>query len=150
MKRTVEDYMQLPYTIEITPDDGSFFVRVKELQGCISVGKTRYEAFEMIDDAMREWLTAALEDGFEIPLPKSPQEERYSGKFPLRLPKSLHRELAQKAQEDNVSLNQYLVMLLSERNATYQFKKISSARNEHLHGEDANGTRSLSAVGKTS
>lgn len=33
MTKTVEEYMTLPYTIEITPDDGSFFVKVKELEG---------------------------------------------------------------------------------------------------------------------
>ncbi len=70
MKRTVEEYMALPYTIEITPDDGSFFVKVKELEGCMSVGETKADALAMIEDAMREWLAVAIEDGIEIPLPE--------------------------------------------------------------------------------
>ena len=68
MMKTVEEYMTLPYTIEITPDDGTFFVKVKELPGCMSVGETRADAMEMIDDAMKGWLEVALEDGVEIPL----------------------------------------------------------------------------------
>ena len=36
MARTVEEYLELPYTIEITPDDGTFFVKVKELDGCMA------------------------------------------------------------------------------------------------------------------
>lgn len=124
MKRTVEDYITLPYTIEITPDDGSYFVRVKELEGCMSVGGSKADALVMIEDAMREWLTVAIEDDIEIPLPEALQADRYSGKFPLRLPKSLHRKLAEGAEEDRVSLNQYLVMLLSERHSIHQVKKL--------------------------
>jgi predicted HicB family RNase H-like nuclease len=41
-------------------------------------------------------------------------EQDYSGKFVLRLPKSLHRRLAQQAEQEGVSLNQYAVSLLSE------------------------------------
>jgi antitoxin HicB len=43
-------------------------------------------------------------------------DEKFSGKFVLRLPKSLHRKLARNAKKENVSLNQYAVLLLSERN----------------------------------
>lgn len=123
MKRTVEEYMVLPYTIEITPDDGSYFVKVKELEGCMSVGESRADALAMIEDAMREWLAAAIEDGIEIPPPRAMQADRYSGKFPLRLPKSLHRTLAEAAEQDGVSLNQYLVMLLSEKHSLHQVMK---------------------------
>ena len=31
MNRAIEEYMSLPYTIEITPDEGSYFVKIKEL-----------------------------------------------------------------------------------------------------------------------
>jgi antitoxin HicB len=124
MKRTVEEYMALPYTIEITPDDGSFFIKVKELDGCMSVGDTTADALAMIEDAMREWFAVAIEDGIEIPLPEALQENRYSGKFPLRIPKSLHRKLAENAELDNVSLNQYMVMLLSERNAAAETRRL--------------------------
>jgi predicted RNase H-like HicB family nuclease len=126
MKRTVEEYITLPYTVEITPDDGSYFVKVKELEGCMSVGESKADALVMIEDAMREWLTVAIEEDIQIPLPEALQADRYSGKFPLRLPKSLHRKLAEGAEEDQVSLNQYLVMLLSERHSIHQVKKLIS------------------------
>jgi antitoxin HicB len=128
MIKTVEEYLALPYTIEITPDDGSFFVKVKELEGCMSVGETRTDALAMIEDAMQEWFTVAIEDGIDIPLPESLQEDRYSGKFPLRLPKVLHRKLAEAAEQNKVSLNQYLVMLLSEKHALHQVKKLLTER----------------------
>lgn len=134
MKRTVEEFMALPYAIEITPDDGSFFVKIKELDGCMSVGDTIAEALAMIEDAKREWLTAAREDGIDIPLPESLQVDRYSGKFALRLPKSQHRQLAEGAERDGVSLNQYIVTLLAERNSLAEVKRLlaelSPAANE--------------------
>lgn len=132
MKKTIEEYMSLPYTIEITPDEGSFFVKVKELEGCMSVGDTKAEALEMIDDAMLGWLTVALEDRLEIPLPESMQKERYSGKFPLRLPLSLHKKLAENAIKERTSLNQYLVMLLSEANTISHIKKLFEGQEKEI------------------
>jgi predicted RNase H-like HicB family nuclease len=124
MKRTVEEYMALPYAIEITPDEGSYFIKIKELAGCMSVGDNVTDALEMIEDAKRAWLTAALEDGIDIPLPESMHNDRYSGKFALRLPKSLHRQLAESAEKDGVSLNQYMVNLLAERNSMAEVKRL--------------------------
>jgi len=124
MKKTVEEYMKLPYAIEITPDDGSYFVKVKELEGCMSVGDTRAEALEMIDDAMRGWLEIALEDGLEIPLPEALREDKYSGKFALRMAKSLHRKLAEGAEQEGVSINQYMVNLLTENNAQQEILRL--------------------------
>lgn len=128
MKRTVEEYMTLPYTIEITPDEDSYFVKIKELEGCMTVGESKSDALAMIEDAMREWLAVAIEDGIEIPLPETMQADRYAGKFPLRLPKTLHRKLAENAEKDGVSLNQYMVMLLSERNALADIKRMLAER----------------------
>lgn len=122
MRRTVDDFMALPYTIEIVPDEDGYFARVRELEGCMTVGTSKEDALAMLEDAMREWLRAALDDNLEIPLPG--QKERYSGKFPLRLPKSLHRRLSEAAEEDGVSLNHYLVMLLAENHALARMKKL--------------------------
>jgi antitoxin HicB len=40
-------------------------------------------------------------------------EKQYSGKFNIRIPKSLHRKLDEMAEEEGVSLNHYLVSTLS-------------------------------------
>jgi predicted RNase H-like HicB family nuclease len=74
--RTVDEYMSLPYTVEIIHDNDSFFAKIKELEGCMTVGDTSAEALAMIDDAKHAWLTAAVEDAIEIPLPESMQTER--------------------------------------------------------------------------
>ena len=71
IKEEVEKYMHLPYTIKlIKEDDGSYFIKVEELPGCMSNGKTADEAMENIKDVMEIWLESSLKRGLEIPLPK--------------------------------------------------------------------------------
>ncbi len=121
MKKSVDCFKKLPYTIEIIPDEDVFFIKIKELPGCISQGSTKQEALEMVDEAMTLWLEAALEDVDEIPLPESMQEAKYSGKLSLRMPKSLHKKIANEAKEEGVSINSYVISCLSE---TYAFNKV--------------------------
>jgi len=110
--KTIEQYLRLPYTRELIPEpEGGWFVRIKELPGCMSQGDSPEQALAMIGDAMRGWLEASLENGDPIPEPR--QEEAYSGKFLLRMPRSLHRRLAEAAEEEGVSLNQYINVTLA-------------------------------------
>ncbi len=70
--KTVDDYMALPYTIELTPEaDGGWFAQVPLLEGCMTNGENWDDALEMIHDAMRAWLTTAIELGLPIPEPQS-------------------------------------------------------------------------------
>lgn len=124
MKRTVEDFMKLPYTVEIVPDEESYLAKVKELDGCLTVGDSPAEALEMLEDAKLEWFSAAIADDFDIPLPETMREFKQSGKFALRMPKSLHQKLAEEADIEGVSLNQYLVTLLAERNTLASLKRV--------------------------
>ena len=111
MDKTLEYYMSLPYTLELTPEpEGGWLVAVRELPGCISVGDTPDDAIAMIRDAMRAWIGAALEDGHPIPEPRALEE--YSGRFVVRIPRSLHRDLAQAAEREGVSLNQFVNVAL--------------------------------------
>lgn len=113
---TVEEYLELPYTIEIVKDEGDdyagWFARVVELPGCMTQADTFEELSELIRDAMRAWLESALEDGETIPLPRSIED--YSGRFVVRIPKSLHRELVEMAQREGVSLNTFVNVALGK------------------------------------
>lgn len=108
--------MALPYTIQIRPiNDESgqyFYATVAELDGCQSDGKTYTEAFESLREAMEGYLSVKLEYGDFIPEPMG--EDQYSGKFNIRVPKSLHRQLSERAAAENVSLNQYCLYKLSK------------------------------------
>lgn len=121
MEKNIKYYMDLPYTRELIPEpEGGWFVRVKELPGCMSQGDTPEEAMAMIADAMALWLETALDHGMAIPEPRT--DEDYSGKFVVRLPKSLHRKLVEQAEEDGVSLNQWIVAALAEMVGIVKFK----------------------------
>jgi len=114
--RTLEEYLALPYTIEIVhdhDDDGhaGFVAEVKELPGVISQGETVEEAAANVHDAMAGWISVALEDGIEIPEPVD--VDAYSGRFLLRIPRSLHADLARGAEEEGVSLNQFVATTLA-------------------------------------
>ena len=45
--------------------------------------------------------------------------EDYSGQFKLRIPRSLHRSLAEHSKREGISMNQYCVYLLSRNDAVY-------------------------------
>lgn len=119
MMKTLNEYLDLPYRIEVVPDtaEGGYVASYPELPGCITCGDTAEEAIANAIDAKREWLAAAFEDGIKLPLPDA--EENYSGQFKLRLPKSLHKQLAEEAKRDGISMNQYCVYLLSQNNALH-------------------------------
>jgi len=110
-----KEYLKLPYHIviqHITDESGSYyFATVRELDGCMSHGDTYAEAWENIQEAMEGWIETKLEGGFPVPLPTD--ESQYSGKFVLRIPKTLHARLAMKAENEGVSLNQYAMYRLS-------------------------------------
>ena len=117
--KTFEHYMENFYRIEIIEDkeEGGFVVSYPELSGCISCGETVESALENAKDAKKEWIRAALEDGIEIQEPDS--LENYSGQFKLRIPRSLHRSLAEHSQREGISMNQYCVYLLAKNDAIY-------------------------------
>ena len=103
--KNVEDYMKLPYNYivqPITDESGTYFyARVLELDGCQSTGETFEEAYKNLKEAMRGWLEAKLEGGFDVPLPVGYDD--FSGKFVVRIPKSLHYRLSVEAEKEGVT-----------------------------------------------
>ena len=81
------------------------------LKGCMSDGACISEAYENLQEAQREWITNMLERNLPIPEPLSATD--YSGKFIVRLPKSLHKLLAEQSALEGVSLNQYVTTALA-------------------------------------
>ncbi len=111
-RRTVEDYMALPYRIELIPSvEGGYVVIMPELPGCISQGDTLDESIEMIRDAQLAWLVVALEDGRSIPLPVS--VDAYGETFDVRVSKSLRRPLAVAADAEGIGLDLFVANALA-------------------------------------
>lgn len=115
-QRLLEEYLELPYTIEIFRDDSDgevgYVARVVELPGCLTQADSFVELEEMIQDAMRAWIETAMENGQTIPEPQILED--YSGRFVVRLPKSLHRQLVDRAYKEGVSLNALVSVALGQ------------------------------------
>jgi len=116
--KKIEDYLKLPYTYEFKKeDDGTYFISVKELEGCCSVGDTVEEALEMIEDAKETWLSYSLEKGLPIPEPENIDSKSYSGKFIVRVTPTLHKQLSLQAKSNGVSLNYYVSEILAGKSS---------------------------------
>lgn len=111
-KAITQTILKQPYERVLIPEEeGGFSAYIPEFEGCIAQGETADEALTALHDTAISWLEAELEAGKDIPEPWNLQE--FSGKLLLRLPKSLHQQLARLANKEGVSLNQYLVSKLS-------------------------------------
>ena len=126
-KKLLSYYMSLDYPIELTHhtdhDEPYWFAEIADMNGCMADGGTPDEAVENLREAKERWIETSLEQG--MPIPEPSDAETYSGRLLLRLPKTLHGRLAKDAKRDGVSLNTYLVSLLSESSG--QATSLSSA-----------------------
>jgi predicted RNase H-like HicB family nuclease len=94
--------------------DEGFVAIASDLPGCSAFGKTKAKALKELDFAIEAWIATAVDAGEPVPEPsKLPVPNSFSGKVLLRLPKSLHENLAKRAESENVSLNQWMVTLLA-------------------------------------
>ena len=113
MDKDINYYMGLNYKIEVikNEENDGYTLYCPELRGCITTADTIEKGVAMIEDAKKCWFEACIEDNIKIPLPS--ELENYSGQFKLRIPKSLHRTLAERSREEGISMNQYCLYLLS-------------------------------------
>ncbi len=113
-QRHLNDYLKLPYTVTLRLDeDGDWVARVAELEGCVAHGSTQAEALSVVEEMKAAWIEDALEAGDPIPAPEH-EEDLPSGKWLQRVPRTLHKRLADLAQREQVSLNQLVTSMLAE------------------------------------
>ena len=113
-REPLDYYLGLSYPFRASADpDGGYVITFPDLPGCMTQVEDAAEIGPAAEAARRLWIMTEYEDGERIPMPSYPEE--YSGKFNLRLPRSLHRRLAELADREGVSLNQCVVSLLAER-----------------------------------
>jgi len=83
-------------------------VEVTYLLPCLNEAQTIVQA---IEEARQLWIKTAYDEGQNIPLPRDMEE--YTGKFVVRIPRGLHRDLVRAAKQEGTSLNQYVTSLLA-------------------------------------
>lgn len=110
----IEDLMNKNYRVVLQYDpDGYWIAEHPELSGCKADGKTAQEALSSLEISRKLWIESCLANSLEIPQPQ--EAPQYSGRFVLRIPKSLHRELANEAEAEGVSLNSLVSNALAAR-----------------------------------
>ncbi len=104
------------YSISLSwsDEDEGYIAVIPELPGLSAFGETPEEAAKEVINASEGYIEVLKEDGCELPEPE--RIKTFSGQTRLRLPKSLHASLSAEAEKEGVSLNTYIVSLLSERN----------------------------------
>lgn len=116
MSKDIEHYLSLPYKLEITPlgevDGGGYYARYVEFgTSAHGDGATPTEAIECAREGLKAVLDVMLEHGDPIPVPLA--RRNISGKFNVRVPKSLHKALIEEAEDEGISLNMLIVNRLS-------------------------------------
>jgi antitoxin HicB len=145
-QKKIDKYLIRPYHIEAIYDNSGeepgWVGRVVEFPGCLTQTNTFEELGPMIKDAMRGWIEVGLEDGYPIPEPFV--DEPYSGKFVIRVTRSLHRQLAEAAERDNVSLNAFVTTALAK--AIGAAEAPPTARKQPAKATRRTAARSVSAA----
>lgn len=126
-RKKLDYYLKLRYKVEITPipeeEGGGYEASIPQLgrmafRGC---GKTIDEALSHLEVVKKDLFERYLKKGVEIPEPAA-EEKKYSGRILLRIPYYLHKELAQLAQKENISLNQLLNHLIERGLASLKYQ----------------------------
>jgi antitoxin HicB len=98
--------------------DNSYLAEISEFPGVSGYGATRDAAVKQVEDALELALEAHAERNWEPPKPDASLGA--SGQFRLRLPRQLHARLSSAATQNGVSLNQFVVSLISDSFARTQ------------------------------
>ncbi len=108
------EILQRPYRkmIQWSVEDGAFLAWVPDLPGCMADGETDAEALREVEVVTQAWVESMLMHGDPVPEPTPILE--YSGKLLVRMPKTLHQRLIERAELEGVSANQLAVALLAK------------------------------------
>lgn len=112
-KKALEYYLDADYPFSVRPDieNEGYIVEFPDLNYCTGSGKEINEAIANGMTVKNDWIKAAFQNNISIPEPAS--NEEYNGRITLRVPRSLHRTIIERAKKEGVSLNQFLSYLIS-------------------------------------
>jgi predicted HicB family RNase H-like nuclease len=110
----MSDYQNYTISIKFGNFEGEdcFQAKVKELPDVEEYADTYDEAYMLAHDTIETTAAIFQKKGKAMPSALEEQED-FSGRITLRVPKSLHKTLVGLASTDGVSLNQYIVNTLS-------------------------------------
>ena len=92
--------------------DSAYVATSSEFAGLSGFGDSAEEAIAQLRVAIELALEVYREEGAAVPSAR--KLPAYSGQFRLRVPRSIHEELARRAELEGVSLNTLAVAFISE------------------------------------
>ena len=96
-------------------DGGGFYAEVPDLPGCVAAGDTVEETLSILEEAVASWIMVAKDKGKTIPEPTLYTDDKLpSGRFSVRLARSIHKQLLQLAEKEHESLNCTVTRLLEQ------------------------------------
>jgi predicted RNase H-like HicB family nuclease len=111
-------------------EDQGFIAIAPDLPGSSAFGETEAEALAELDQAIDAWIEAARAAGNAVPAPPRPASPSLpSGKVLVRMPRTLHQSLAREADREDVSLNQFMVYVLSRYSEVIAPQRFAAVRN---------------------
>jgi len=139
-KKPLSYYLALKYPFRVDVDEtGEYVVTFPDLRGCFTGAERLEDLPAMIREGSSLWLEVMYEGELPMPEPTLLDLDEPSGKFNVRLPKALHRALTGGAELEGVSLNQYVVALLSRGDAQARIEQRLSDLEAALAGARTGG-----------
>ena len=131
------------YKVEITKlteaDGGGYIAHIPELD-CYGDGETVEAAITDVYAVAEDLIEIAMEDGKEIPMPQYYRDmDEFSGKLSIRIPKTLHKQLSQRAKMEECSINQMIATYIA-MGVGDAFGRIASLMEKQ---EEGNGNATL-------
>jgi predicted HicB family RNase H-like nuclease len=103
-----------PYSRVLIPqEDGRFTAEILEFPGCVAEGADPEAAYAKLEAAAESWLLSCLANETAVPPPLTNYE--VSGRFALRLPRSLYVRASKASAREGISLNQYVTAAVAEK-----------------------------------
>jgi predicted RNase H-like HicB family nuclease len=99
------------FRIVWSDEDGAYVASCPEFPGVVAHGDTPEEAVTEARVALEAAIEMYEEEGRELPAARGLLE--HSGQFRLRVPKTLHAQLVQRADEEDISLNSYITTVIA-------------------------------------
>ena len=111
LESTQVDVAHYSYRVTWSREDQEFVATCLEFPSLSWLAGSQVDALQRLQEVVSDVVEDMHESDEPVPVPLS--ERRYSGKFNVRVGEHLHRDLALRAAEDGMSLNQYVVKKLA-------------------------------------
>ena len=86
-----------------------------DVKGCVGGGNTAEEAVREAYENLDFYLDSLAELGLPVPPANYKANEDYSGKYVVRMSKSLHRDVALMSEAEGISMNSFIVEAIAEK-----------------------------------